>query len=169
MQSKWLIAAAILAFVSGALHSQPAPGQATAPPKTTAMEAFGKGVQIYSCTATAGHYRWILRAPEATLSDAHGHMLATHFAGPSWQATDGSTVVGELLSSSPSPDPGAIAWLVLHAKSHAGSGLMANVDYVVRTRTEGGVAPATGCDASHPGAEVRVPYGAIYLFFPYAG
>ena len=43
---------------------------------------------------------------------------------------------------------------------------MSKVAYVVRTRTEGGVAPATGCDASHADAEVRVPYSAVYLFFP---
>jgi hypothetical protein len=54
---------------------------------------------------------------------------------------------------------------VLQAKSHGGKGLMSNVDYVVRTRTEGGVAPASGCDADHAGAGVRVPYSAIYLFF----
>jgi hypothetical protein len=43
---------------------------------------------------------------------------------------------------------------------------MSNIAYVVRTRTEGGVAPATGCDASHANTEIRVPYSAVYLFFP---
>lgn len=169
MHSKWMIAAAALAVASGAVHSQAATARLAVPAKAAAVEAFGKGVQIYSCTATAGHYAWTLKAPQATLSDAHGRKLATHFGGPSWQASDGSTVVGEVLASSPSPDAGAIAWLVLRAKSHSGAGLMANVDYVVRTRTEGGIAPAAGCDSTHPGAEVRVPYGAIYLFFPHAG
>jgi hypothetical protein len=54
---------------------------------------------------------------------------------------------------------------VLQAKSHSDDGVMANVQYIVRTRTEGGVAPASGCDAGHVGAEVRVPYSAVYLFF----
>jgi hypothetical protein len=74
-------------------------------------------------------------------------------------------VVGEPLNASPSPDAGAIPWLVLHAKSHAGSGAMATVQYIVRERTEGGMAPTSGCDAGHAGSEVRVPYSAVYLFF----
>lgn len=127
-----------------------------------------QGVQIYTFKVAGGHYAWALKAPDAPLTDRRGRSIGKHFAGPTWQATDGSTVVGELLNSSPSPDV-AIAWLVRHAKSHAGQGVMANVDYVVRTRTEGGVATADGCDASHPGAEVRVPYSAIYLFFPHTG
>jgi hypothetical protein len=136
---------------------------ATKPP---AIEAFGKGVQIYTCKAVAATYAWTLKAPEATLSDRKGNVIGKHFGGPSWQANDGSTVVGEALNVSPSPDAGAIPWIVLRAKSQTGSGLMTKVAYIVRTRTEGGVAPATGCDAGHAKAEVRVPYSAVYLFFP---
>jgi hypothetical protein len=73
--------------------------------------------------------------------------------------------VGEPLSVSPSPDAGAIPWLVLHAKSHQGEGVMASVQYIVRMRTEGGMAPASGCDAAHADAEVRVPYSAVYVLF----
>jgi len=142
-----------------------APGFANAAGATPALQAFGKGVQIYTCTATGNDYAWHLKAPEATLSDAHGKVIGKHFAGPSWRANDGSTVVGEPLNASPSPNQGAIPWLVLHAKSHDGSGDMASVAYIVRTQTEGGVAPATGCDAGHANAELRVPYTAVYLFF----
>lgn len=148
-----------LAACAGGIHAQ---GQVAKP---HASEAFAKGVQIYSCKAAGGSYAWTLKGPDATLSDAKGHAIGKHFAGPSWQAADGSVVVGETLNASPSPDAGAVAWLVLHAKSHSGNGEMANVQYIVRTRTEGGVAPATGCDASHASAEVRVPYSAVYLFF----
>ena len=157
-----ILARCVLATIAcaGAAAAQDAP---TKPP---AIEAFGKGLQIYACKPASAAYAWTLKAPEASLSDAKGNVVGKHFAGPSWQASDGSTVVGEALNASPSPDAGAIPWLVLHAKSHTGSGTMANVAYVVRTRTEGGVAPATGCDASHVNAEVRVPYSAVYLFFP---
>jgi len=137
----------------------------SSPSKAPAIEAFGKGVQIYTCKAAAATYAWALKAPEATLSDAKGNVIGKHFAGPSWQANDGSTVVGEALNASPSPDAGAIPWIVLRAKSQTGNGIMSKVAYVVRTRTEGGVAPASGCDAGHVDAEVRVPYSAVYLFF----
>lgn len=150
--------ALIAATLVGAAHAQ---GLSRAP----AIEAFGKGVQIYACQASGSSYAWTLKAPEATLSDARGKVIGKHFAGPSWQASDGSTVVGELLNASPSPDAGAIPWLVLQAKSHTGNGVLASVQYIVRAHTEGGAAPAAGCDAGHAGAEVRVPYNAVYLFF----
>lgn len=148
-----------LAAFAGVIHAQ----QPAAKPH--AIEAFAKGTQIYNCKADGNNYAWTLKGPDATLSDAKGHAIGKHFAGPSWQAADGSVVVGETLNASPSPDAGAVAWLVLHAKSHSGNGEMASVQYIVRTRTEGGVAPATGCDAAHVGAEVRVPYSAVYLLF----
>jgi hypothetical protein len=151
--------ATLLAALAGVLHAQGAPA------KSPAIEAFGKGVQIYTCKAANGAYAWSLKAPDASLLDAKGQVIGKHFAGPSWQANDGSTVVGEPLNVSPSPDASAIPWLVLHAKSHSGSGAMTSVQYIVRTRTEGGVAPSSGCDASHAGTEVRVPYNAVYLFF----
>jgi hypothetical protein len=149
----------ILAAFAGGIHAQ---GQAVKP---HAIEAFGKGAQIYACKAANGSYAWVFSAPDATLSDAHGHAIGKHFAGPSWQAEDFSVVVGEPISVSPSPDAGAVTWIVLRAKSHTGQGLMASVQYIVRTLTKGGVAPATGCDASHAGTETRVPYSAVYLFF----
>jgi len=149
----------LIATLAGAVHAQGAPA------KSPAIEAFGKGVQIYACKAKNDGYAWSLKAPDANLLDAKGQLIGKHFAGPTWQANDGSAVVGEALNASPSPDTGAVAWLVLHAKSHSGSGVMASVQYIVRIHTEGGVAPSSGCDASHAGNEVRVPYHAVYLFF----
>lgn len=159
MQKASICCAIALMTVGGWAHAQ------TSSAKPTAIEATGKGVQIYACKAIHDAYAWTLKAPDASLSDASGHVIGKHFAGPSWQAADGSTVVGELLNVSSSPSAGAIPWLVLHAKSHTGDGVMANVQYIVRTHTEGGVAPAGGCDANHAGAEVRVPYSATYVFF----
>jgi hypothetical protein len=39
------------------------------------------------------------------------------------------------------------------------------VKFIQRVQTEGGAAPATGCDADHPGATARVPYTAVYHFY----
>lgn len=156
MRKEWLIGVVALAGLVRAegVHA-----------KSPAIETFGKGVQIYACKASGGTYAWALEGPDATLRDASGHVIGKHFAGPSWQANDGSRVVAEPLNVSPSPNPGSIPWLVLRARSHVGAGQMADVEYIVRTRTEGGMAPASGCDANHANAEVRVPYAAIYLFF----
>ena len=159
MRKEWMIGVFALAGMAGLVRAEGLPA------KSPAIEAFGKGVQIYACNASKDSYAWELKGPEATLRDASGRIIGKHFAGPSWQANDGSRVVGEPLSVTPSPNPGAIPWLVLHAKSHVGAGQMADVEYIVRTRTEGGMAPPSGCDANHANAEVRVPYAAIYLFF----
>lgn len=134
-----------------------------------AFQLTGKGVQIYVCQPTASGFGWTLKGPEAVLTDSGGKVVGRHFAGPSWQAKDGSTVVGEALVASPSPATGSAAWLVLHAKSHAGAGVFADVAYIARTMTDGGAAPSAGCDAAHATVEVREPYSATYSFFPQTG
>jgi len=159
MQTKWIGSAMLIFSLWAGAHAE---GSAAKPP---AIELAAEGVQIYTCKLTDTVAGWVLKAPDATLRDAQGQAVVHHFGGPTWQWTDGSSVVGEPVSASPSPQAGSIPWLVLHAKSHTGSGALANVDYIVRAHTEGGAAPATGCDSSHVGAEIRVPYKATYLFF----
>ena len=132
----------------------------------SAIVLTAKGVQIYACARAGETYAWKLTQPEATLTDAAGHPAGRHFAGPSWQAEDGSVVVGEPLVASQAPGGGAIPWVVLRAKDHKGDGRFATVAYVIRSATMGGLAPATGCDAAHIGAESRVDYNATYTFFP---
>jgi hypothetical protein len=123
------------------------------------------GVQIYGCDANANGYGWVLRAPDANLYGHKGKLAGTHYAGPTWQATDGSTVVGTKLAESAAPSANAIAWLLLGAVSHAGKGRMSDVTYIQRLETAGGKAPATGCDATHVGETVRVDYTATYYFY----
>jgi hypothetical protein len=134
--------------------------------QTLAAMLPARGVQIYTCVAaTPGTPPvWTLKAPHAVLGKG-GDVEAIHFAGPSWQATDGSLVVGSKVAASPSPDLTAIPWLLLKASSNAGPGLFADVTYVQRLNTEGGVAPTTGCDDAHPDAQVLVPYRADYFFY----
>jgi Protein of unknown function (DUF3455) len=140
-------------------------GLAALPAHAEVIELQARGVQIYVCERTSDAFAWRLKAPEATLFDAAGAEAGRHFAGPSWQAKDGSTVVGEALVSSQPPTEGSIPWVVLHAKSHEGSGRFAGVEYIVRLHTEGGVAPTAGCDQSLGGAESRVGYRAVYVLF----
>jgi hypothetical protein len=123
------------------------------------------GVQIYACKATSSSsYGWVFQAPQATLYNAGGQIAGTHYAGPTWHADDGSTVVGAKLAAS-TPDPSSIPWLLLGAASHSGDGRMTPVTYVQRLDTVGGKAPATGCDADHVGAVANVDYTATYYFY----
>lgn len=126
-----------------------------------------RGVQIYVCAAPAagGAPAWTLKAPHAVLSQGNGEEAAIHFAGPSWQALDGSLVTGARTASAPGSDAAAIPWLLLKAATNVGAGLFSDVTWIQRLDTVGGVAPATGCDATHVDAQVLVPYTANYFFY----
>src|SRR5258706_16440122 len=60
------------------------------------LEALASGAQIYECAskpAEPSTYEWVFRAPEAVLVDRSGRSLGKHYAGPTWEPVDGSTVV----------------------------------------------------------------------------
>jgi hypothetical protein len=137
------------------------------PPKSARIvrQASANGVQIYACEVVGSAFLWVLKAPEASLFDETGRQVGKHFGGPSWQSSDGSLVTGELIAKAASPISDAIPWLLLRAKSHAGAGEFAPVSYIQRTETKGGLAPASGCDSGHQGAEARMRYSAIYTFY----
>jgi hypothetical protein len=123
------------------------------------------GVQIYTCTATATGAAWVFSAPEATLYNDGGQVAGTHYAGPTWRADDGTTVVGAKVAGV-TVDASSIPWLLLRAVSHTGDdGRMTDVSYIQRLDTSGGLAPATGCDADHVGSVARVDYTATYFFY----
>jgi hypothetical protein len=136
-------------------------------PAASLLRANAEGLQIYSCVAKPGGagFEWTLKAPDAVLTDASGKPAIKHFAGPTWQANDGSKVVGEVAARADAPGAKAIPWLLLKAKSHEGTGEFAAVTYIQRIDTRGGLAPNAGCDAAHVGQEQKVPYTAVYVFY----
>jgi hypothetical protein len=130
------------------------------------LKAHGVGVQIYVCKAIGdSSFAWAFEAPEADLTDGQGQIIAKHFAGPTWEAKDGSRVVGEIEQKAAAPKPGAIPWLLLKAQAHTGSGTFEKVTYIQRVDTEGGIAPANGCDRAHMDTKSRVDYRANYYFY----
>jgi hypothetical protein len=136
--------------------------------QTLVSEMPASGVQIYVCAASkadASKFEWSFKAPEAQLSDAAGKPSGKHYAGPTWEGLDGSKVVGEVKARADAPVAGAIPWLLLTAKSNAGSGVFAQVVAIQRVATVSGKAPAEGCAAADAGKELRVPYQALYRFF----
>src|SRR5512139_1736872 len=132
------------------------------------LEAKATGVQIYECDASKDEptrYEWIFKAPEADLFDSAGNKIAKHYAGPTWEANDGSKVVGEVKARDNGPDPTAIPWLLLSAKSTSGTGIFSKTQGIQRTHTSGGKAPEEGCNQAQVGKETRVPYKAKYYFY----
>jgi hypothetical protein len=128
------------------------------------LQTHAVGVQIYSCNATATGHAWTFVAPRADLYDRRGRLLGTHFAGPTWQAGDGSKVVGARVAGV-NVDPTAIDWLLLSA-TPAAPGLLADTTFIQRVNTTGGVLPAAAdCNASTVGTTSEVPYTADYVFW----
>jgi hypothetical protein len=126
-----------------------------------------EGVQIYRCAPTATGFAWSFVAPRATLYDDHGNVLMTHFAGPTWQAKDGSAVLGSVTGRA-TVDPAAVAWLRLETAPAADSkpGRIARTSFIQRLATTGGVAPAAAtCTAATAGTAQEVPYTADYAFW----
>ena len=143
------------------------PASLQAPPGSRVyLEALASGVQIYECSQQPDStFQWAFKAPEATLSDRAGHPLGKHYAGPTWEANDGSAVIGEIKARDPGPTTTAIPWLLLGAKSNSGTGAFADTKFVQRIATVGGVAPVADCDASTLKQQARVPYSAAYIFY----
>jgi hypothetical protein len=129
------------------------------------LQVHAKGDQVYTCKADTAQFTWTLKAPDAQLLDENGKPFGKHFAGPSWEASDGSRVTGKAVANAPSPDANSIPWLLVNIIAHEGSGVLSRATTIQRLNTKGGKAPASGCDAAHVGQEARAPYSADYLFF----
>jgi len=170
-----LAAAAVLSLTQVALAGPPPP---VVPSKIQVADGnkvflvgHAVGVQIYSCNATSSGFAWGFVAPRANLYDDHGKLIITHFAGPTWQAKDGSRVVGQLVDFI-TVDPTAIPWVLLSASTTPGpdGDRLVATTYVQRIATTGGLAPpAADCNAATAGAVAEVPYTADYYFWKRTG
>ena len=63
------------------------------------------------------------------------------------------------------PDPKAIPWLLLGAKSTFGRGVLTQTASIQRVATAGGLAPTAACSAANANQFARVPYTATYYFY----
>jgi hypothetical protein len=126
-----------------------------------------RGVQVYECRAKAGAvgHEWVFVAPEAELLDAQGRQVGKHYAGPHWEAADGSRIKGHVKAKTDAPQAGAIPWLLLVTQAAGPAGRYAAVTSIQRIRTVGGVAPTAACTAEELGRQAKVPYTADYRLF----
>jgi hypothetical protein len=126
------------------------------------FSARGRGVQIYTCdseTSTFGPPR-----PEALLVTDDGDLIH-HFKGPTWQAADGSLVVGTVIKKVPAPADDAIPWLLLSATpGGTPHGMLSKVSFIQRVYTKHGTAPSD-CDIDDMDVEIPVFYEAEYYFY----
>lgn len=138
------------------------------PNQVLLLKQRAKGVQIYECKVKLGNanqFEWTFVAPKANLFDEQGKNNIKHYAGPTWEANDGSKVVGQVKQSFDSPSPKAISWLLLQAKSHEGNGILSKVTYIQRANTLGGKSLVQACDQKSIGTKKRVNYTSDYFFY----
>lgn len=115
-----------------------------------------QGVQTYLCTNGA----WGFLQPDAILKH-HGRALVLHSKGPVWTSVkDGSSVTAAVAASSPVPN--AIPQLLLKSTGNRGPGLLAEVTFIQRLNTVGGVSPTGSCV---DGVTASIPYTADYTFW----
>jgi len=145
------------------------------------------GTQNYVCLPSGSGFAFTLFTPQATLFDARGKQLITHFFSPNrnpsengtiratWQHSKDTSTVWAKLVGNPYTDsdfvaPGAIAWLLLERagveEGPTGGDTLTKTTFVQRVNTAGGVAPPTGCDSlADVGKKAFVPYTADYVFY----
>jgi hypothetical protein len=169
-----IVRASLLALLSGCATAQVGtvpvmPDSLKVPAtQTLSLETRAIGVQIYDCKPSKddpARFEWVFRAPEADLFDAAGNKIGKHYAGPTWESSDGSKVVGEIRARDDGPDLNAIPWLLLSAKSTSGAGAFGRIASIQRVQTVGGKAPAGGCNPAQAGNEAAIPYRATYYFY----
>jgi hypothetical protein len=137
------------------------PESIAAPGEMLAVTVHAEGVQIYECkTDAAGKLLWQFREPVATLMEG-GKTVGVHYAGPSWQMVDGSTVAAKVTGRALGASDRDIPLLKLEVTAQRGEGRLTDVITVQRLNTKGGVAEGA-CDKS--GALFNVPYSADYAF-----
>lgn len=165
-------------LLAPAAHAAATPDAITVPDANKQfLAAHAIGVQTYSCSnnGDAG-YAWQFTAPFAKLYDTRAKQIGWHYGGtfgPTWEAMDGSSVVGSRVAGA-TVDPTAIAWLLVRAISTTagptGGTRMVQTTYVQRINTTGGLAPDRAlCTAATWESHIDVPYTADYLFYKKTG
>jgi hypothetical protein len=125
-------------------------------------------VQIYTCTSTPTGYAWGPATPRAELTADNGQPIIEHFAGPTWQAKDGSSTRAARVDGV-TVDPTAIPWLLLKANTPTAGpdgDRLTPTSYIQRINTTGGLTPpATDCTSLTAGTSREIPYTADYVFW----
>jgi hypothetical protein len=137
------------------------PEAIAAPGETAILTLHAEGAQIYECKTSAdGALAWVFREPIATLF-SDGKTVGRHYAGPTWEYSDGSAVVGQVAGTSPGQVAMDIPWLKLGVTSRRGSGVLGPATTVQRINTMGGKLNGA---CYKPGTYESVPYSADYVF-----
>ncbi len=159
LKNIFLVAAALAALPAAAAIREPG-GVGSA-----------NGVQVYQCrvgVTDPASYIWSFVAPDVTLYD--GTRSTARLASPNLvESTDDRSSVSGIVRSTQPGGANNLPWTVMRTRSMGDSGMFAGVTSIQRVNTNGGIAPATGCNADTVGSEARVAYSADYYFYKRRG
>lgn len=131
------------------------------------MWTVGRGELTYECREKkdmAGQFEWAFVGPVATLYGPADKVVGKYYAGPTWEAADGSKVTGKQVAVAPG-GAGNIPLQLVKADPAMGMGAMQGVAYIQRVNTKGGVAPSSTCTMAEKGQRQQVAYAADYVFY----
>jgi hypothetical protein len=134
--------------------------------ETAVVTMHAEGAQVYECKADAGgKLVWQFREPVATLI-LEGKTVGRHYAGPTWEHSDGSALVAKAVGRVPGVAQRDIPWLKLEVTERRGNGTLSDVTTIQRINTQGG---ATDGSCERAGALLSMPYSADYVFLRKGG
>ena len=169
-----LLALIVLVAATAPIHTAMATDGPTLPAQCGAIvpeagnkldsHVYAKGVQVYQWNASTNF--WDFVGPRADLfaeESFHGE-IGSHFIGPNWQSKGGSRVTAAAIQGKTcTPDPNAIAWLLLKATQTTTFGMFRDVTFIQRVNTTGGLRPTT--PGTLHGEIKEVEYTAEYYFY----
>jgi hypothetical protein len=128
------------------------------------LQLAAHGAQVFRCEAQGdGHYAWAFRQPDAELRDTLGQPAGRHGASFSFEANDGSRLIGRVVEHDAGPQASTLPWLLIATDSF-GDGIFTGVDYVQRVNTVGGLPPPS-CSAAQDQQVLRVDFNADFVFY----
>lgn len=131
------------------------------PAETVLLTLHATGDQIYTCMEGGdGTLSWVLSEPRARLRNGR-ILVGRHYAGPTWEHSDGSRVKGQPIARADAAKPGAIPWLRLTVTERSGQGILSGASAILRVNTSGGVRSGP---CKRAGARHRQAYSSDYIF-----
>jgi len=150
-----------LSWATSTTAQTPLPAAIAQPGEAVVFTVHAEGAQVYECKAGAdGKLAFAFREPIATLL-IDGKTIGRHYAGPTWEHSDGSAVVAKAAGNAPGSTPNDIPWLKLEVTAGRGNGVLTGITTVQRINTRGGKLDGP-CDQA--GSFKSAPYSAEYVF-----
>jgi hypothetical protein len=161
-----IIVACLLSASASSISNAQVPGAIVAAGEVALLAVHAEGAQIYECKAnSAAQLVWQFREPVAALI-IDGKTVGRHYAGPTWEMSDGSAITGKEVARASGATAKDIPLLKLEVTSRRGTGQLTGVTTIQRENTRGGTAEGA-CETS--GAFLSVPYSADYRFLRKSG